>query len=221
MKRILPVLLIAALCLCSCSDAWDILYKGRMFGTMQSAGVMLGDDGCTYHFTNMSQWGEEVPVSGRIVALFDVYKHIEGTEKDYEAKLLSFAPPLCKEPVECEDDEEQEALGDDSIKILDGFWSGGHLNLTCSVMLRPTFADQHHINLQIVSGESADTLHTILRHNAGEDPYSDDDSESFVDYSFYASFPLANKVSETGAKFLELRWQWDDEWQVVYADLRK
>ena len=221
MKRILFALLAAALCLSSCMNSKDILYRGSMFGTMSSSSIMLGDDGRTYYFTNTGDFGSEIPTSGRIVAVFDALKLREGTSDVYEAELLNYTVPLSKEPVVCETPEEDEALGDDPLRFTDGTWGGGHLNLLCSAYLRMDSKVSHLINLQLVPGENADTLHTVLRHNAGEDKVTDLNFEFFTEYPFYASFPLEDRIPESGSVILEITWYWDNEWHSICTELKK
>ncbi len=221
MKRFVIAVLAAALCLTACMETEKILYRGSMFGTMQSRGVMLGDDGCVYHFTNFGDISSDFPIDGRVVAIFDVYSKIEGTERDYEAKVLDITVPLCKEPVICETEEEDAALGDDPIQMADGNWAGGYLNMVCNALVRPNSGVTHLVNLQIVPGENPDTLHTVLRHNAGEDKVTETILEDFSTYSFYASFPLADKIADGKTVVLEIKWFWDDKWYTVYANISK
>ncbi len=221
MRRILPVILAAALCFCSCGKAFDVLYRACMFGTMQNSEVMLGDDGCTYHFTNLQDLEITLPSSGRIVAMFDVYRQVEGTGNQYEAELMNHWVPLSKEPVICETEEEDEALGDDPIAMGDGWWSGGHLNMAFTLLLKDVTTVKHSVNLQIVPGASADTLHTVLRHNAGEDKVSVENVDFFKEHSFYASFPLQDRLPEKDPVVLEVKWLWDNEWHTVYTKISR
>ena len=221
MKRILFALLAAALCLSSCMETKNILYRGSMFATVKSVGVVHGDDGRNYYFTNFSNYEKDFPGEGRVLVVFDAISLRSGNDTDYDAELLSYFVPLCKEPVECKTPEEKAALGDDPVRMTDGNWGGGHLNMLCSAYLRMDSKVQHLINLEIVPGDNADTLHTVLRHNAGEDKVTDENSEFFSDYPFYASFPLADKIPEGKTIVLEIKWFWDNEWHVVYADIKK
>lgn len=220
MKRLLYVILCLAV-LAGCDKAEPILYRGTMFGTMQSAGVMLGDDGGTYHFRNFSDMSSSFPSSGRIVAMFEVYSKLEDKEREYEAKVLQYAVPLCKEPVTCATEEEDAALGDDPVEMTNGSCSAGYLNLLCTALTREVSTVPHYINLQIVPGENPDTLHTVLRHNAGDDKVTDENVEFFSDHSFYASFPISSYLPEEGTIVLEIKWFWDDEWHTAWATVAK
>lgn len=221
MKRILFAMFAAALCLSSCMESKDILYRGSMFGTLTNSATMKGDDGRTYIFTNAGELATEFPSEGRIVAIFDVIKLRDGSSDVYEAELLDYTVPLCKEPVVCETPEEIAALGDDPLHFTDGTWGGGHLNLLCSAYIRMDSTVPHYINLQVVPGENADTLHTVLRHNAGEDKVTDVNFEMFTDYPFYASFPLADRIPESGSVILEIKWFWDNEWHSTCTEIKK
>ena len=221
MKRFLFTLLAAALCLTSCMSTKEILYRGQMFGTMKGVGVMLGDDGRNYRFNNNDQMTTNMPASGRIVAIFDVYSLMEGTSNDYEAELLDYVVPLCKEPVVCTTAEEELALGDAPVALTDGVWGGGHLNMLCTALMLPNSSATHTIDLQIVPSENADTLHTILRHNSGEDIINDLTRDSFAEYPFYASFPLDEYLPEGKSTVLEVKYLWDEEWHSVYATISK
>ena len=221
MRRIFPIILAAALCLCACDKNWNVLYRGMMFGTMQNYEEMLGDDGCTYRFTNLKDLEVTLPPSGRIVAMFDVYRKIEGTENHYEAEILNRWIPICNEPVMCDSDDDEAALGDDPIGLADGWWSGGHLILVLKLELREYTTVNHLVNLQIVPGEYEDTLHTVLRHNAAEDKVTEENSEFFSEQAVYACFPLEDKLPEQGSRVLEIKWFWDEEWHTTYAKISK
>ena len=219
MKRVI-LLLIAAMYLCGCTNTKSILYRGSMFGTMTGQMIMKGDDGNVYHFTNMLSTNA-VPETGRIVALFDVYSKLDGTENEYDAELLSFNVPLHNEPVLCSSAEEEAALGDDPIKMEDGALSGGHLNMLCSIMLHDAFVAQHIINLQEIPGATTDTVHFVLRHNAGEDKVTDETSENVTLYPFYASFPILDKFPKGKTTVLELKWYWNNDWNYEYATIKR
>lgn len=220
MKRSIFLLLLAAACICGCTNTKGILYRGSMFGTMTGPLVMKGDDGNTYHFSN-KMYTDAIPASGRIVALFDVYSKLDGTEKDYNAELITFNVPLTSEPVICKNEEEIAALGDDPIKMEDGAISGGYLNLLCSVLLHNDFKAEHKISLQLVPADNADTLHLVLRHHAGEDKITDDTTESATEYPFYASFPIEDKFPEGKTTVLEVKWYWDHKWNSEYSNIKR
>ena len=220
MKRFAITALAAIVCLCSCMDTETILYRGSMFGTINGPGIMLGDDSHVYHFRNYTDW-ENFPASGRVVAIFDVYKLMDGTQNDYDAKILSIAVPLCKDPVICETPEEDEALGDDPLAMYDGYFSGGYLNLLCGALLSESSTVEHKVNLQIVPGENADTLHTVMRHNAGTDKVTEINSEFYSARSFYACFPLEDQLPADKSVVLEIKWLWDGEWHTAYTEIKK
>ena len=221
MKRFLFAVFAAAVCLSACTETKDILYRGSMFGTMQDTGVMLGDDGCTYHFTNLAKLSPAMPSEGRVVATFDVFSLIEGTKTEYEAEVLYYEVPVCKDPVVCNDAMEEAELGTDPVEMQDGSYMAGYLNLLCAAMLRYDSEVVHRINLQVVPGENADTLHTILRHNAGEDKVTEDNSGLYSETPFYACFPLGDYLPDGKSVVLEIKWFWKDEWQYAYGKISK
>lgn len=220
MKRNILLLLIAAVCLCGCMDTKGILYRGSMFGTMTGPLVFKGDDGNTYHFSN-KMYTDAIPVSGRMVALFDVYSKVDGSENDYNAELITFNVPLTSEPVICTSEEEVAGLGEDPIKMEDGAVSGGYLNLLCSVLLHNDFKAGHKISLQLVPADNPDTLHLVLRHDAGEDKVTDETSESVIEYPFYASFPIEDKLPKDKTTVLELKWFWNQKWNSEYSNIKR
>lgn len=220
MKRFLYIILCLAV-LAGCDKSEPIIYRGTMFGTMQSTGVMLGDDGGTYHFRNVSELGTSFPSSGRIVVMFDVYSKLEDKEREYDAAVLQYAIPLTKDPVTCNTEEEDAALGDDPIEMSNGTCSAGYLNLLCTALIREASPVTHLVNLQIVPGENPDTLHTVLRHNAGDDKVTDDNMEFFSEQQFYASFPIGAYLPEEGTIVLEVKWFWQDDWHTVWTTVAK
>ena len=220
MKRIFLYLICAALCLTSCKTTKDILYRGSMFGTMQGAWNFLGDDGRTYRFTNIES-SDFMPKEGRLVAMFDVYEKVNGSDNSYLAEILDYSVPLSKDPVTCSTKEEEAALGDDPIRMDDGNWSGEYLNMLCTVMLEEESNAVHEINLQIVPGATPDTLHVVLRHNAGEATAGEEGTGQFIQFPFYASFPLADKIAEGKTTTLEIKWFWDSQWSGICTPITK
>lgn len=220
MRRFTAAVLAFALCLTACTNTKSILYRASMFGNMTAAGVMLGDDGRTYHFSNDADF-PELPQEGRIVAILDALDKQEGSGEHYDAELLNYSVPLCKEPVTCSTEEEVAALGDDPIKMEDGSWSGSYLNMICTVMLKSNSTAKHMVNLQIVPGASTDTLHAVLRHNAFADKIDEAEADLFEKYPFYASFPLADKLPEGKATVLELKWYWEGEWHTMCSSISR
>lgn len=220
MKRITLLLLCAVLCLPACKTTKDILYRGSMFGTMQGTWIFLGDDGRTYRFTNIES-SDFMPKEGRMVALFDVYEKVSGSENSYLAEILDYSVPLSKEPVTCSTEEEDAALGDDPIRMDDGNWSGEYLNMLCTVMVEEESRATHEINLQIVPGATPDTLHVVLRHKTGESAEGEEGTGQYVQYPFYASFPLADKLVEGKTTTLEIKWFWDSQWSRICTPISK
>ena len=220
MKRLLFALLVAAVCLTSCIKGTDILYSGYMFGTMEGAGIMLGDDGNTYHFVN-NQMLSSMPVSGRIFAAFQVYKLIDGTTSDYEADVLEYVTPVTKNPVVCTTEEEVEALGKAPLGVISDYYGGGHLNMACISLIADDPSATHVINLQIIPTENADTLHTVLRHNDGGYEFASSLQDTYTRYQFYACFPLKDYVDEEKTKVIEIKYLWQSEWYSSYIELKK
>lgn len=203
-------------CLSACTPTKEILYRIFLFGTMKEPATMLGDDGRTYHFSNIAS-DSSLPSEGRVAALLDAYE--KGENENYTAQLLSFAVPLCVEPVECSTPEEDAALGDAPIRMDDGIVSGGHLNMICTVMLEQDSEAKHEVNLQVVQGASTDTLHVVLRHSIT--PEGSEGSGEWTEFPFYASFPIADRVPEGQTTILEIKWLWDEEWNKVCVPVKK
>lgn len=219
MKRLLFALLVAAFCLTSCINSKEILFSGYMFGTMSGSGIMLGDDGNTYHFGN-GQITADMPVTGRIYAAFQAYKLMDGTRSDYEADLLEYVIPLTNDPIVCTTPEEVEALGKAPVGVASDYYGGGYLNMACVALISDN-SSAHVINLQIIPAENTDTLHTVLRHYDGQNESSSSLLDSYTRYPFYASFPLKNHLDEEKTKVIEVKYLWDQEWLCSYIGLKK
>lgn len=218
MKRLLFSMLAAVICLTACDMTPDILYRAMVFGDMQGAYVFNADDGCTYRFTNVTS-DSGLPTSGRVLALFDARKQVEGRENEFEATLNDFRVPIYKAPVQCLNPEDEAALGANEIRFDNGILSGGHLNTMCTVMKELNDTEEPVVNLQLVQGASSDTLHFILRYNAGKDILIALDSDDVQQYSFYACFPISDLIPEGQKPVVELKWLWGGEWNKTTTTL--
>lgn len=218
--RYFSALLLTACILAGCTPVKEILYRGQIFGFMTAPLVMQGDDDRIYHFQNADS--DKIPEEGRIVALFDVYEKIEGTENEYTAEMLQYSIPVYKDPTLCTTPEESEALGTDAVRMLDGDYSGGCLNMLCSALFNNDSGITHVVSLETDSTQPVkDTLHFILHHNAGGDAPEGDDNSNFTDYQFYASFPISEMLSKDKDTVLEIKWFWDNEWHRKCATITK
>lgn len=211
MKRIL-LFCVAALLAASCNEIPDILYQALLFGDMTAPAVLSADDGCEYHFNNVTT-DTGLPSEGRVVALFNAVSKIEGTDNKYEAQLVNFTVPLYKEPVLCPTKDDADSLGLDPIKLIDGYYGGGCLNLVCNAVFGTSATAKHVVNLAVDTSVASDTLHLSLRHDAQDDKMEVNEMDDYTEKSFYASFPMGDLIPSSGEKIIEFSWYWDNKWQ--------
>ena len=211
MKRIL-LFCVAALLAASCNEIPDILYRALLFGDMTSPTVLSADDGCEYHFNNVTT-DMGLPSEGRVVVILNALSKIEGTDNRYEAQLVNFSVPLYKEPVLCPTKDNADSLGLDPIELADAYYGGGCINMLCNAIFGTSASTKHVVNLAVDTSVASDTLHLSLRHDAQTDKMEVNEMDDYVEKSFYASFPMGDLIPASGEKVIEFSWYWDNKWQ--------
>ena len=209
-KRLLPFLLALSV-LASCDMKSDpFLYRGFMMGFIQEDGSFKGDDGRTYVFSNLSA-GYDWQGATRLLALFDVTE--EMADGRYDSRLLECNAPLYKEPLKSGEVENIDSFGPDPIDVQDAWYSGGCINMSDCFRYRSDEQGLHKVDLIVdQSRPVTDTLHLLLRHDAGADRLETDVPPAEYNlHRFYSSFPVASFFPEgKDAGVIEIKWKWED-----------
>jgi len=179
----------------SCSkDKRDTLASG-----MQACGELSGDaistdEGLTLRITEVADdlSREGLKDGNRLLVIFDVLTKLG--EKSYEIRLKSYATILCKPCVEQSELAETDTLGTDPIYIVDGWSSGGYMNLRIAFPYLQGSGALHLINLVHLE-DVGDTLCFSLRHNGhGYGSAYPSSHNGYMFYLAYTSFPVSKYI---------------------------
>ncbi len=184
--------------LISCSKEDSPIASGAVASGFVRSGAILTDEGISLRIEGTADYatGKELPEGERIIASFDVLGKDDDTH--FGILLRSFALPLCKDLVPYSDIAAADTLGHDPITVMDGWYSGGYMNLHLEFSFRGDSKDMHLVNL--VYDDSlpvSDTLRMTLRHNGHGEGATCPDYNSYNGYSygaFYASFPVSGLI---------------------------
>lgn len=209
-KKLLPLMLALGV-FASCNmDSEPFLYRGFMMGFIQEDGSFKGDDGRTYVFSNISA-GYDWKETSRLLALFDVVE--EMADGRYDSRLLDCNAPLYKEPLKSSEVENLNTFGPDPIDIQDAWYSGGCINMNNCFRYRSDEQGTHKVDIIVdQSRPVTDTLHLLLRHDAGADRLDPDVPPADYNlYRFYSSFPVASFFPEgKESAVIEIKWKWEE-----------
>lgn len=209
-KKLLPLMLVLSIFVSCDMDSEPFLYRGFMMGFLQEDGTFKGDDGRTYIFNNISA-GFDWKDAHRLFALFDVTE--EMADGRYSANLLDYTFPLYKEPLKSTEVENPETIGPDPIDVEDAWFSGGCINMSNLFRYRADGEALHTVNLLVdLSKPVTDTLHLVVKHDAGSDRLDTDIPPAEYNlYQFYSSFPVASFFPEDKeAGVIEIKWTWEE-----------
>lgn len=123
-------------------------------------GDIFADDRGMTHVISESVCGYED--MERAYAEFDLLEKV--AEGKYSIRLRYVHAPLCKDPLRKSATDDSE-LGNDPVKIADGWISGGYINLKLDFCFRQGSETKHFINLVYDDTMPKDTIRLSLRHN--------------------------------------------------------
>ena len=188
--------------LAACSDLpAPFLYRIITMGEAIDDASMVDDEGVTYTFTDNPAW----KAGTRVLAMIDVQSKTDDTH--CKATLVSYVTPLHKKPVVITGPEIPDTLGTDDIAFINGWYSGGHLNMQNRIKMVEG-SGMHAINLMADKRrDTADTLYLTLKHRSD---YTPGENEFLSDHDFYTTFPIDDLLSKEDSTVLCISWHWKD-----------
>lgn len=213
MKRILSILLAAA-ALSACLDVEPFLYRCLTMGFVKADGTFRADDGRIYTFGDfMPDWNP----GDRVLVVMDVKEAVN--DSVYKASNMSYSYPLHKKPVVVTaGNAEPDTLGLEEICPSDLWYSGGYLNLSARIKIIEE-AGRDFVNLMVDKRkESSDTLSVILKHRSD---YDTGGGAYFIEYPFYATFPIREYMPAKDSVVLKVSWFWNGKSDSVTAKVEK
>ena len=214
MKRIIAILISFA-AVTACIDLDPFLYRCITMGFVKADGSLRADDGRIYTFGDYSP---EWKAGERVVAIMDVKSAVN--DSVFNAQNMSYSYPLFKKPVVADPGStEPDTLGVDDIRMIEGWYAGGYLNMSAQIKMVEGKGPEI-VNLMIDNTKSAslDTLNLVLRHRSDYEPQT---GEVRTNYSFYASFPLREYIAAKDSVVLKVSWKWEGEAGSVEAKVEK
>lgn len=221
-KRIFLALVITVLSLASVSCAKDdtLYYSNLTMGNIVD-GKFISDQGNIFNIEEQECTGNLESLS-RAMILCDVLKKTEGSENEYDIRLIDFVSVLEKDALTLETaDAEEETSVTDPILIEQLWYSGGYLNFFVKNFVKTDSQTKHLVNLVYHIDEDGKYIFE-LRHNAYGEIYGVDGTGSMTISGGYLSIPITNIIKEDSAK-LVLKWEWyrDDQYGYSYSNLKE
>lgn len=214
MKRILAIFVTLA-ALTACLDIDPFLYRCLTMGFVKDDGSFRADDGRIYTFTDfMPEWKS----GDRVVVIMDVTSAVN--DSVYKATNVSYVYPLFKKPVVVNaGSSEPDTLGVDDIRMIDGWYAGGYLNMSAQIKMVDGKGPEI-VNLMVdnSTAPSVDTLRLVLRHRSDHELQP---GEVRSDYSFYASFPIREYIAAKDSVVLKISWKWEGQAGSTAAKVEK
>jgi len=214
----------AAAALVSCFPSEDFLFSEVSMCTVLGRNKIQNDGGDIYYIVKNSAGTDISDTLKRVMVSLDVMSAVEGKSNEYNAHLMQMAGAFVKAPLRASTLDE-EAVGNDGVKIDQAWVSGGYLNLHVQVAMLYPSAAEHTLNIVFDDVRStSDTLYFEMRHNAhGESPENPSQNPaSFTFAGAYASFPLTGILDNGRKPVFHLEWEWydGDEYSITNTKTR-
>ena len=206
MKKFLIIALAAIVTFAGCNKTTALYYGITDTGKVTN-GTIVTDDGLTYIVTE-NETGADYKSLDRIIFLCDVLEELE-TENSYSIRLQNFSSMTVSSPVR-KSAQSEEWFGDDAIRMQNGWFSSGYLNMYVSMTMVQGSSTSHQIRLMFDdTADNSDTLHFYLKHNGyGETYEADSTNTKIVEAAGYVSFPI-NAYVPKDKKGINVRIDWD------------
>ncbi len=209
MRRLL--LLTALLTLGACAKYEGPIWSGAMeLGTLRGD-VFQADAGWTGRIT-------ESPVEGpredldRVLLHFDLLRSTG--EGRYDIRLTGWSKPLTK-PGLRRSTADPDAIGSDPIMLVNGWFSGGYINMEVCITAMPKSKTTHFLNLVLEDVDApGDTLRFRLHHNGYGEVFvpTDPKGTGLENYAFgnaYFCVPYAEFLPEGKDEMpIKITWPW-------------
>ena len=207
MKRLLQLAVLALTVIASaisCNKDTTLIYNDATMGDIMN-GTFISDQGIIYNIVESTQ-KFRLDTMTRAFLICDVLSANESGPDSYNVRLKEVYPVVVKPVKFSSFIEDDDALGNDPIKLYDGWISGGYMNFQVVYTGKKDSKTRHLVNMVLDQEKSTDTsLELNLRHNGyGEImDASNANSGNIVIFTEYYSFPLAgvNPNPEKKAEF--------------------
>lgn len=199
-------------------DNWAFSYgtvvtKSGLEGATNNYDVLLDNGSMLYVKSNM-QNGTLFENNDRVEVYFTVWDDIDNElgGKDYFGRLNRMNKLLSKAPVklsEIEENEElNEELGNDQLKVTTASFSGRYINVSFEFAgsyypPTPHFINVVHDDIEVVDGTAVITM----RHNGYDDVPSDESQSGYCLHPGFVSFDISSLLPE-GEDEVEVKLVW-------------
>ncbi len=119
------------------------------------------DNGIVYQISENATGGV-IADSDRTLAYFDLLEKL--SENNYKIRVNYIYSPLCKDAV-VRSNASEDALAEDPLYIMEGWISGGYVNLMFEFTYKGNSSTRHLINLVYDDSQPSDTLRFNFTHN--------------------------------------------------------
>lgn len=212
MKKIARLIILAAamvLCAVSCLDTDAPISSGTMICNVLNPARLETDAG---EFLNITENNSiAIPDSvKRVMINCDVLTQHEDNEKEFDIRLLEFAPVTITSPVPASETDGEE-LGNDGLNIT-AWCSGGYLNAFTAFTSIEGSTTEHAVNLVLddtISGK--DTLYLKFTHNAFGESFDNPDADvsKIINSGKYFSYDLDPFIpSGVQSIILKIEYEW-------------
>ena len=188
----------------SCQKDDVLQYNNMTMGNIVD-GRFVSDQGNTFNVVDQSCEGR-LEEQKRAMVICDVLNSTNGSDKEYDVYLRSFAYVLDKDAVALENAAEGDITVQDPIHIEQLWFSGGYLNMLIKFHAVEGSGVKHLVNL-VYSKDEEGRYVMNFRHNAFGEVLTDATVNSMVMGAGYVSFPITKFIKEDSAKVV-LNWKW-------------
>lgn len=212
MKKIARLVIMAAaviLCAVSCLDTDSPISTGTMICNVLNPARLETDAG---EFLNITE-NNFIPIPDsvkRVMINCDVLTQHEDNEKEFDIRLLEFAPVTITSPLIASETDADE-LGNDGVNIT-AWNSGGYLNAFTSFTSIDGSKTEHAVNLVLDETRSGnDTLYLKFTHNAFGESFDNPDADvsKLVNSGKYFSYDLDRFIpSGVQSIILHIEYEW-------------
>ena len=203
-KRTLICIAAAVVAAISCQKDDALQYNNMTMGNIVD-GRFVSDQGNTFNVVDQSCEGR-LEEQKRAMVVCDVLNSTNGSDKEYDVYLKSFAYVLDKDAVALENAGEGDIAVQNPIHIEQLWFSGGYLNMLIKFHAKEGSGVKHLVNL-VYSKDDEGRYVMNFRHNAFGEVLAEETMSSMVMAAGYVSFPISKFIKEDNAKVV-LNWKW-------------